>query len=279
LTKLIYIGGYGRSGSTLLEYLLTASPAVVATGEVARHFQRFGQIKTCTCGRLGEDCPVWEAFQDRSGKLKGWDDHETLTLAMLAHLSDQYAVMVDASKTAWGSFLMPFRLRQRLGSDFLLVHLVRDPRAVCWSTIRTSQRHQDTGLLSAPVVRCLRTAIGWTVANVACEIFGWRYRENYVRVHYEDLARSPREVLRSILARVAVEAPASLERAESLDNRHQLYGNSMRFKSLPPEEVKEDVAWRSDMPKGVGCLATSLCWPLGAKYEYFGSAKHRRPSP
>ena len=34
LAKLVYIGGYGRSGSTLLEYLLTTSPEVVACGEV-----------------------------------------------------------------------------------------------------------------------------------------------------------------------------------------------------------------------------------------------------
>jgi hypothetical protein len=35
VTKLVYIGGYGHSGSTLLEYLLAASPKVVACGEVA----------------------------------------------------------------------------------------------------------------------------------------------------------------------------------------------------------------------------------------------------
>ena len=35
MTKLVYIGGYGHSGSTLLEYLLAASPETVACGEVA----------------------------------------------------------------------------------------------------------------------------------------------------------------------------------------------------------------------------------------------------
>jgi hypothetical protein len=35
VTKLVYIGGYGHSGSTLLEYLLAASPKVIACGEVA----------------------------------------------------------------------------------------------------------------------------------------------------------------------------------------------------------------------------------------------------
>ena len=35
MTKLVYIGGYGHSGSTLLEYLLAASAEVIACGEVA----------------------------------------------------------------------------------------------------------------------------------------------------------------------------------------------------------------------------------------------------
>jgi hypothetical protein len=277
LAKLIYIGGYGRSGSTLLEYLLTASPAVIAMGEVARHFQRFGQIKTCTCGRSAEDCPVWHSFQDLSGKLKGWG-HEQLTLAMFAQISGQYAVMVDGSKTAWGSFLMPFKLRKRLGEDFLLIHLVRDPRAVYWSTIRTAQKHEDTRLMSKPIIRCFRSSAGWTAANLACELFGWLYPKQYMRLHYEDLAQSPQDVLRRILEKVSVEPPASLERAESLDNRHQLYGNSMRFRPLSLTEVREDVAWKSDMPRGFGRLAAGLCWPLGAKYGYLGSKVARQRS-
>ena len=72
VAKLVYIGGYGRSGSTLLEYLLTTSPEVVACGEVERHLRRFGRYKICTCGRRLKKCPVWGAFQHKSGKLAGW---------------------------------------------------------------------------------------------------------------------------------------------------------------------------------------------------------------
>jgi hypothetical protein len=33
MPQLVYIGGYGRSGSTLLETLMAASPDVIACGE------------------------------------------------------------------------------------------------------------------------------------------------------------------------------------------------------------------------------------------------------
>src|SRR5262245_48232089 len=129
MAKLIYIGGFGRSGSTLLEYLLTCNPNLVACGEVVRHVRRFRTRKLCTCGRPATKCPVWGPFQ-RKLESSGDLDHQALTLAMFKQISQKFDTMVDSSKTAWGSGFMPFEFRRILGPDFLLVHLVRDPRAV-----------------------------------------------------------------------------------------------------------------------------------------------------
>ena len=59
VTKLVYIGGYGHSGSTLLEYLLAASPETVACGEVASVLRDRDRKGNCTCGRSINECPVW----------------------------------------------------------------------------------------------------------------------------------------------------------------------------------------------------------------------------
>jgi hypothetical protein len=67
------------------------------------------------------------------------------------------------------------------------------------------------------------------------------------------------------LEKVSVEPPNEFEGAESLDNRHQLYGNSMRFKPLSLTEVREDVAWKSDLPKNFGRLVAGLCMPIAMK--------------
>jgi hypothetical protein len=267
VAKLVYIGGYGRSGSTLLEYLLTAQPKVVACGEVERHLRRFGRRKVCTCGRLSKKCPVWKAFQHKSGKLKGWD-HAQLDLALLDHVSGDYAVMVDSSKTAWGSLVVPFRLARRLQEDFLLVHLVRDPRGVCWSTMRPPSRPKKARREQAPATRLLRTALGWTHANLACEMFGRLYPDRYLRVRYEDLVQAPLQVIEQILNRVSLKAPLSLDPAETRDNRHQLYGNAMRFKIVSLAELKEDVAWKTEMPRTYWGLAAGLTWPLRRRYDY-----------
>ncbi len=280
MAKLVYIGGYGRSGSTLLEYLLAAAqPELVACGEVARHLYSFGKRKTCTCGQPMQTCPVWGEFQHKSGRIERLD-HTQLSLALLDHVSGQYAVMVDSSKTAWGSTLMPFRMSRRLGKNFLLVHLVRDPRAVAWSTMREPRRRErrtwkgrlkvnpkDRHRLS-PGVRLLRTLAGWVVANLTCEIFGLLHRDRYLRVRYEDLVQSPLRIVGQILAKVSLNPPKTLDQSEASGNRHQLYGNAMRFETLSLSDLKEDAAWKTAMPKGYRQLIGGLSWPLCLRYAY-----------
>lgn len=264
MAQLIYIGGYGRSGSTLLEGLLTADPNVVACGEVGRHLRKVKSNKTCTCARRIKHCPVWRPFRHKRGSLNDWD-HRRLTLALLDHISTNFLVMVDSSKTAWGSELMPFRLRRNLGRDFLLVHLVRDPRAVCWSTIRSLRGRKTPG---SELARYFRTVLGWLAANLACEVFGLLHPKRYMRIRYEDLVGAPRTVLGSIFGRVALE-PASLDHLGASENRHQLHGNKMRREPLSLTGLKEDVAWKTEMPRLYRWLAAGLSWSFLAKYGYF----------
>jgi hypothetical protein len=271
LAKLIYIGGYGRSGSTLLEYLLTSHSSVVACGEVERHLRSFGRNTRCTCGLRIDRCPVWGAFKHKKGNLSGWD-HERLSLALLDHIKDTYAVMVDSSKTAWGAAPVPFRFWRNLGEDFLLIHLVRDPRGVCWSTMRTPWKLEKSSRDPGPTVNCLRTAVGWTTANLACEAFGRLHSQNYIRVRYEELIQAPRKTIATILERVSLAVPTELSPNEATDNRHQLYGNAMRFRSLSLADLKEDVAWKTALPQVYRPLIAGVCWPLYWRYGY-GQAK------
>ena len=269
MTKLIYIGGYGRSGSTLLEYLLTSHPALVACGEVQRSVRKFDvkRERLCTCGQKLPVCPVWGPFRRRWDELKELPVDD-LTLALLECVSTEYEVMVDSSKTAWGSFSVPWGLRRRLGKDFHLVHLVRDPRGVGWSSIRTPWRPKKSPRPSPPIVTALRAAFGWTAANLVCEIFRWRHPDSYLRVRYDELVRAPSNVVGRILGRVALSPPTSLLPAELRGNRHQLHGNAMRFKTLSLSDVKEDLAWTTAMPGRFRTLITVLCWPLARRYGF-----------
>jgi hypothetical protein len=268
LARVIYIGGYGRSGSTMLERLFTANAEVVACGEVTRHLRRIKSAKICSCGRRMKLCPVWSPFRHKLNSLEGWE-HRRLTLAMLNHVSRDFSVMVDSSKTAWGSALMPFRLCHDLGGDFLLVHLVRDPRGVCWSTVRTLRRRKEGG---SEFSRYLRTIFGWMFANLVCEAFGLIYPKQYLRLRYEDVVGAPEDVLAPVLRKVAL-SQSSLESLAKYDNCHQLHGNRMRFKRISVTNLKQDLAWKAKISRPSRRFILALSWPLAVRYGYLRSSR------
>lgn len=57
--SVIYVAGYGRSGSTLLDVLLDAQPNVLGAGELTHLFRLAAEGKACSCGHPYLDCPVW----------------------------------------------------------------------------------------------------------------------------------------------------------------------------------------------------------------------------
>jgi len=262
--RLIYIGGYGHSGSTLLEYLLAASPEVLACGEVASVLREGGRKKTCTCGKPPAECPVWGPILGETSALRH-GSHEALTLALLDRTTAGRAAMVDSSKTPWNELLAPFRLRRALGRDFTLIHLVRDPRAVSWSAVTKAGRQ---GVRPLTAVRSSLAALGWTASNLACELFGRIYPDRYLRLRYEDLVHAPSAVMDDLYAKLLPGVGWNADQIGAGANRHQLYGNRMRGRPLSLAGIKEDAAWRRDMPAAARSLAASLTWPLRRRYGY-----------
>lgn len=268
MTKLIYIGGFGRSGSTMLEVLMAANPEVVACGEVGLFSRRRLNKKwKCSCGQSPNECPVWRSYVPPSREPGSSWTHQQLTLELLDHFSKEFTLMVDSSKTAWGSFSTPFKFRRKLAEDFLLVHVVRNPRGVCWSNIRKKKR-QKHSVFSRSFLRCGKSSIGWWMANLSCELFARAYPKQYMRIRYEDLTRSPHEVLQTLFTNLLPDQSGPLDETTAKHNRHQLYGNRMRLKTLLLSDVREDVRWENDMPLPHRRLVAFLTWPLRYKYGY-----------
>ncbi|MCF8227260.1 MAG: hypothetical protein K9J30_15395 [Bacteroidales bacterium] len=75
MSKIIYIAGFGHSGSTILDMSLGTLPGVIGLGELKtlmddqsrdRHF-----TSVCSCGKKATECPVWKGVpalpKDKSG--------------------------------------------------------------------------------------------------------------------------------------------------------------------------------------------------------------------
>ena len=271
MTKLVYIGGYGHSGSTLLEYLMAGSPMVLSCGEVdstIRERNNTSKEKRCSCGRAAADCTLWGFFHslDSARRLT----HAELLHTLIQRTDGKYAAIIDSSKTAWGLFTTPVRLRRSFGSDFVLVHLMRQPAAVCWSVLKKkTRRAKKEGRGSFHyTLRCGSTVAAWSLANLGCELFGLMYPRQYVRLRYEDLVSSPAETLNALFDKILPGVTWSFADANTKENRHQLYGNSVKHHQLTIADVKEDLKWKVEMPPEYSRVVLALSSLLRWRYGY-----------
>ena len=69
----VYLGGFGRSGSTLVERVLGTAPGWANVGELvdlARSVARTDEL--CGCGRRFSRCPVWNEVG--AAAFGGWSE-------------------------------------------------------------------------------------------------------------------------------------------------------------------------------------------------------------
>src|SRR5215467_1594185 len=167
--KVVYIGGYSRSGSTLLLRLLAEQSGFVAVGELFDIWERsYIQNQLCGCNQEFRQCPFWtdvtmdafgcapyevEAalFSETRARVQGHSRIALLWLPLLRsaryqkRLSDYASTLkqiyqsvhkvsgsdfiVDSSKVPQYAWV----LAEAQGLELHMVHLVRDSRATAFS--------------------------------------------------------------------------------------------------------------------------------------------------
>jgi hypothetical protein len=298
--SVLFIGGLGRSGSTLLDRLIGQQPGCVAVGELGLIWHSgLAEDRLCGCGTPLRRCAVWEAVMGRAfGGFDGlpaatvralqdfWDQRRRFASrllqprplgpaarAALALYSEHAArllaavqavsgcrVVVDSSKT-------PAHLAALLavpGIDVHVVHLVRDSRAVAYSW-QQRRRRSDTPAREEYIeaVPPWRSALLWSGINLAL----WRVRRgarSAAVVRYEDLAAQPASVVAQILRQIGQPVPAALSQparaAWDLGVQHTVAGNPIRLQN-GPLVVRADEEWQRRLPASTRWLVTACTWP------------------
>lgn len=302
-TRVIFLAGIGRSGSTLIERALGEIPGVTALGEVMHLWER-GLVRgeLCSCGTPFRQCPFWsvvgaDAFgswdnvdPERMAYLKGRVDRtvripQTILgrSASFVREADEYVdyfarlyaaaaaltggVVVDSSKQPSLAWL----LQRSAAIDLRVVHCIRDSRGVAhsWSKIvarpeAVGDDHATMGLYS-PV----KMSAHWLYHNAAAEAL--RLRVPTVRVRYEDFVDAPVNALGTILS--AADVPIDLGRLVgttlTVGTGHSCAGNPMRFRRGSVEIVRDD-RWRDGQRSSQRRLVTTLTAPLLLRYGYAG---------
>jgi hypothetical protein len=261
--SLLYIAGYGRSGSTLLGRLLAQNEDVLNLGEVIFSASHIGSDSAiCGCGRPMTECPVWSRIPAGVSAGPAVTDRQTHLAILEAILSTApHRVVVDVSKTARSNALRPFFLASHLSVPVTVVHLVRDPRAVLWSVLRERLRRTPDIGLPQQVLLALRISAAWSVANLAVDFFGLLRRGRKIRVDYENALRNGVPApLQPLLGEAPLEGR---DLGLPTDNNHLVAGNAMPQAAT----VRLDEEWRSALHPRVGLVVLLACLPLLVRYS------------
>ena len=301
--RVAYVGGWGRSGSTLLDRILGRVPGFVSVGEL-RMLWRRGLVgnATCGCGSAFRDCPFWSAVGERAyggwdrvdvdevmrlrnsldrgwstmalaspvlpgswrSRLARYEDYLSPLYASIAHVAEA-SVVVDSSKLPSHAFI----LKRMESVDPRVVHLVRDARGVAYSWQKDVLKDPNTGEKMI-VYRPWSAAVRYDWYN-GMTSFLRTAGVPYLRVRYEDLVASPEATISRIVRHVQPEEAHDLSFIDgnevTLGVNHTIGGNPMRF-TQGAMQIRRDESWRDKLPAGDRTWVSTLTAPWLARYGY-----------
>lgn len=250
MSRLLFVVGVGRSGTTLIQSILNAHPEMVSPPE--SHFVRkyvvgdvysnpdetidldevAGTLRQCEdFARLGVD--VGEVLQRFRGREAAFTYARFFKVALelyaTGHASDrvEYVVEKDPSNSAYVS---------EVYSEFpdaRVLHIVRDPVDVLYSRINTKWGREWSFLRHVGTyVHQFRTA-----RSYGERLFGRRYKE----VSYEELVRDSQRVCRDICAWLGLDYDRRMlsfqEDAEALVSEGEVSWKKKVFQPLSTDSI------------------------------------------
>ena len=303
--RVVYVGSWGRSGSTLCDLLLGRLPGFVSVGELRFLWERGLELsQRCGCGQPVPDCPFWRevlatAFPDggagdvvalwrrvdglrRLPWLAGpWRPagYRRDVAAFRDVLARLYAAVravsgaetvVDSSKYAVYGLL----LAGAPGIDLRVLHLVRDSRAVAYSWTRRKRLPEIAEEARyMPRKGPWRSATWWGIENLALHLLRGAAASSSL-LRYEELTADPRAALATALAALGLSSDLGAlgEGPIMLGENHTVAGNPMRFQR-GAIDVRPDLEWRARIRPSARRLVTGLTWPLLLTYGFRLRAK------
>ncbi len=304
----LYIGGEGRSGSTLLSAILGNLPGFLPVGELRGVWEALRTNELCGCGAAFFDCEFWnEVGATAFGDWAHVDLEEMLSLdsSLARHRSlirtaspiwtrqtslrfEAYAdktlalyravqeisgaeIIVDSTKEAPYATLL-----SRIDAlDVRIVHLIRDSRGVVFSWSKTGVERPEYAMnpnLQGTFVHrrsAVSAACGWAARNSLLAALSRRRMRRMV-MQYERLMTQPEEQIAGVV-RFAGHT-LSAERV----GEHREY-ESLPFHTLGGNRlrfnrgrllIRADEEWRRRMGKGDRLLVTGITLPWLVVYGY-----------
>jgi len=302
--KILYIGGEGRSGSTLLGYYLGRMDQAYLVGELSWIWQRgFLENELCGCKMTFSEClewgrtlagvrpqlsaqaadlnRIWKKYtrtrrlipeflrpidRERDPKL-AWYLSSVLDIYRRVRMASGCRFIIDTSKSPAYAFL----LNAIPQVELYILHLVRDPRAVAYSRQRRIIRPEN----GKDMIRFnpAFSALLWATNNLAIEILGAKIgmKGRYQRIRYEDFVERPDQTAKRVIdAMPDLFMPGDIEiDLSKARTYHTVSGNPARF-GMNSLQITPDLEWQQKMTYLKKTIVSLVALPLMVRYAYFG---------
>jgi len=279
--KLIYIVGYPRSGSTIIQNILNEYPGAFAVGEIKTILSyNIKKQKPCSCGMTISECDKWgpvfryltkeyslekiiEIDQLRTSianknftkvrysspkRIINKNEEYVFFLRKLyGKIFEDHQIIIDSSKDPMYGWL----LGEILDVEVYFLHLIRDPRACHYSF---KKNNIDTFNLR------------WMFLNFNAE---YLKRYNYLRVYYEKFTRSPDFQIDRVLKTCGLNPNYNPVKKNMVNLRgnHALAGNPNRFET-GLTQINSSGNWKNKLSYSEKLKLRITSEPLFSFYGY-----------
>jgi len=303
--KVLYIGGSGRSGSTILGNVLGQIDGFVHIGEVY-YLWSHGLLHNnlCGCGKPIQECPTWrKVFELAYGGMEKVKPNEFIAMRKklfgnrespppltklerrkLASSARDFAVdlrklyqaiqtvsnakvIIDSSKL----HTQAMALSMMPDVTLYMLHLLRDSRGTAYSwqkkkqSIGTSREYMDQ-------FGSVHSSLKWNMRNLYISLVAKDPAVQYHLLRYEDFVSNPRAKIGEILDWVGEKSELAFIHAQNevqlTTPQCTIHGNPVRFETGKAVVLREDDEWKLKMGMKDKLTATMLTFPLLWKYGY-----------
>ena len=261
--KIVYIAGYSRSGSTILDIILSSHPEIFGTGELGYLFDDWLEgTRTCTCERVYKQCLFWKnltlpvdinlkevqqivrevesrknlkhLITEKISKdvIEKYTSIQTLLYNYIFDTSGK-RIIVDSSKSARDMAGRFYALQKFTKFDVYVIHLVKNGLHIVESYVNKGRNWAIEGYVKNDRFRAARSATGWLLANKISAQLGKKLPpKKYIQIKYEDLAQYPEGTLHQIEEFINEDLSVVINKVKmgfSFAADHNVGGNRLRL--------------------------------------------------
>jgi hypothetical protein len=312
-TRVVYIAGDNRSGTTILSQILGSYDGCLAVGELYDFWaESLAGDRLCSCGAPLRDCEFWNTVMDKTFgsanpamiqhvtelrrsvqntyhlpfilfpriRPKSFDRRLREYIGILERLYTSIQevsgceVIVDSSKLA----AYALALDESPAIDVNLVHVSRDSRACAYSWRRLKREpvagDQPRYLRQRPLIQ---VALVWSIRNMILASISHRFDVS-IKLHYEEFVCQPRATMGRLSERLGLGGHDELWNGDTevliSASNHIFAGNPNRIQH-GRTRIRPDDEWRTRMPIRQQRLVFVLTLPAFRMLGYLGARAAR----